>query len=78
MDKIFSFTGAKKIVFGRGAFQKLPEHIGEFSASRPLIIMDKQLAATGLKERVADLLKGGGLKGEIFARVDPEPKNLPG
>jgi len=74
MDKIFSFTGAKKIVFGRGAFQKLPEHIGEFSASRPLIIMDKQLAATGLKERVADLLKGGGLKGEIFARVDPEPK----
>jgi len=74
MDKIFSFTGAKKIVFGRGAFQKLPEHIGEFSASRPLIIMDKQLAATGLKEQVEDLLKDGGLKGEIFARVDPEPK----
>jgi len=74
MDKIFSFTGAKKIVFGRGAFQKLPEHIGEFSASRPLIIMDKQLAATGLKEQAEDLLKDGGLKGEIFARVDPEPK----
>jgi len=74
MDKIFSFTGAKKIVFGRGAFQKLPEHIGEFSASRPLIIMDKQLAATGLKGQVEDLLKDGGLKGEIFARVDPEPK----
>jgi len=36
--------------------------------------MDKQLAATGLKGQVEDLLKDGGLKGEIFARVDPEPK----
>lgn len=74
MDKIFSFTGAKKIVFGRGAFQKLPEHIGEFSASRPLIIMDKQLAATGLKEQVADLLKKSNVEGRFFDKVDPEPK----
>jgi len=74
MDKIFSFTGAKKIVFGRGALQKLPEYIREFTASRPLIVMDKQLAATELKEQVAQLLQRNGLEGRIFDQVDPEPK----
>ncbi len=74
MDKIFSFTGAKKIVFGRGALQKLPEYIREFTATRPLIVMDKQLAATELKEQVAQLLQRNGLEGRIFDQVDPEPK----
>ncbi|MDI9570577.1 MAG: iron-containing alcohol dehydrogenase [Pseudomonadota bacterium] len=73
MDGIFTFTGAKKIVFGRGAWQQLPEHMGELRAKRPLIVMDKELAATGLEDKVADLLETSGLKGEMFSRVDPEP-----
>ena len=74
MHKIFSFTGARKIVFGNGSFQQLPEHIRELQAKRPLIVLDKQLAATGMKEQVVELLKKSGMECQIFDKVDPEPK----
>ena len=74
MHKIFSFTGARKIVFGNGSFQQLPEHIRELQAKRPLIVLDKQLAATGMKEQVVELLKKNGMECQVFDKVDPEPK----
>jgi alcohol dehydrogenase len=74
MHKIFSFTGARKIVFGNGSFQQLPELIRELQAKRPLIVLDKQLAATGMKDQVAELLKKSGMDGQIFDKIDPEPK----
>ena len=74
MHKIFSFTGARKIVFGNGSFQQLPEHIRELQAKRPMIVLDKQLAATGMKEQVVELLKKSGMECQIFDKVDPEPK----
>ena len=74
MHKIFSFTGARKIVFGIGSFQQLPEHILELHAKRPLIVLDKQLAATGMKDQVIELLKKSGMEFQIFDKVDPEPK----
>jgi alcohol dehydrogenase len=74
MHKIFSFTGARKIVFGNGSFQQLPEQIRELQAKRPLIVLDKQLAATGMKDQVVDLLKKSGMDCQIFDKVDPEPK----
>ncbi len=74
MHKIFSFTGARKVVFGNGSFQQLPEHIRELQAKRPLIVLDKQLAATGMKEQVVELLKKSGMECQIFDKVDPEPK----
>jgi len=74
MHKIFSFTGARKIVFGNGSFQQLPQHIRELQAKRPLIVLDKQLAATGMKEQVLVLLKKNGMECQIFDKVDPEPK----
>lgn len=74
MHKIFSFTGARKIVFGIGSFQQLPEQIRELQAKRPLIVLDKQLAATGMKDQVIELLKKSGMEVQIFDKVDPEPK----
>jgi alcohol dehydrogenase class IV len=74
MHKIFSFTGARKIVFGNGSFQQLPELIRELQAKRPLIVLDKQLAATGMKEQVSALLKKSGMESQIFDKVEAEPK----
>jgi alcohol dehydrogenase len=69
----FSFTGAKKIVFGRGSFSALPVHIGELGGRRPLIVMDKNLAREGLKENVASILGECGIKYHLFDRVESEP-----
>ena len=54
--KTFSFTGAKKIVFGRGSFAALPEHIAELKILRPLIVLDRNLAETGFREKVDGIL----------------------
>ncbi|MGZ3608163.1 MAG: iron-containing alcohol dehydrogenase, partial [Syntrophales bacterium] len=66
MYKNFSFTGAKKIVFGNGSLGSLGEHIREFKATRPLIVLDRKLGKTDLKGKVLDILNGDGLKATLF------------
>lgn len=75
MYKNFSFTGAKKIVFGNGSLGSLGEHIREFKATRPLIVLDRNLAKTDLKGKVLDILNGDGLKATLFdQKVEAEPR----
>ncbi|MDA8125005.1 MAG: iron-containing alcohol dehydrogenase [Deltaproteobacteria bacterium] len=69
--KTFSFTGAKRIVFGRGTFASLPTVLSEEKISRPLIVLDRSLAETGFREKVTDLL---GSKCVIFDKTEPEPR----
>ena len=73
MQKIFTFTGAKKIAFGVGSFENLPDYLGELKSKRPLVVMDPVLAASGLKDRIYDLLEKKGLKITLFDKVEPEP-----
>lgn len=74
MRKIFSFTGAKKIIFGNGSILALAGHIKEHQAQNPLIVIDKNLAKTGLLEKIADILIPAGIKFTVFDKVEPEPR----
>jgi alcohol dehydrogenase len=75
MYKNFSFTGAKKIVFGNGALESLGEHIREFKATRPLIVLDRNLAKTDLKGKILGILGGDGFKMTLFdQQVEAEPR----
>ena len=74
MQKIFTFTGAKKIAFGVGSFDNLPDYLGELKANHPLVVMDPALAASGLQEKVQDLLGKKGIKFNLFDKVEPEPR----
>jgi alcohol dehydrogenase len=75
MIKTFAFTGAKKILFGNGVFDSLADHIAELKASRPLIVLDKNLAATGFKDRLKEILNKEGLKATLFDQhVEAEPR----
>jgi alcohol dehydrogenase class IV len=71
--KTFSFTGAKKIVFGRGSFAALPEHIAELKIQRPLIVLDRNLAETGFREKVDGVLAKAGIGYVIYDKTEPEP-----
>jgi alcohol dehydrogenase len=73
MKKTFSFTGAKKIVFGNGSFDELGEYIKELGGDKPLIVLDKNLSEAGFREKVSNLLDRGGIKYAIFDRVEAEP-----
>ncbi|OPY88696.1 MAG: 1,3-propanediol dehydrogenase [Smithella sp. PtaU1.Bin162] len=74
MRKIFSFTGAKKIIFGSGSFHGLVNHIKELNAKNPLVVIDKNLAQAGFQEKVANLLIPEGMKYTVYDKVEPEPR----
>ncbi|MDD5711416.1 MAG: iron-containing alcohol dehydrogenase [Smithellaceae bacterium] len=73
MKKLFSFTGARKIVFGNGAINSLAGEIKELGAARPLIVFDPSLAKTGIQDSLHDILGKAGLKYSFFEKVQPEP-----
>jgi alcohol dehydrogenase class IV len=73
MRNIFSFTGAKKIIFGSGSILTLASHVKELHAQNPLIVIDKNLAKTGLQERIAKILVSEGIKFTVYDKVEPEP-----
>ena len=74
MRKIFSFTGAQKIIFGNGSVNGLVSHIQELNAKNPLVVIDKNLAKGGFQERVANLLIPEGMKYTVYDKVEPEPR----
>ncbi len=71
--KTFSFTGAKKIVFGRGSFASLPEQLAEQKVVRPLVVLDRNLAEAGFREKVSALLDQAGMKYALYDKTEPEP-----
>ncbi len=73
MMKSFSFTGAKKILFGCGSFAALGQHVQELKGRHPLVVLDKNLAATDLSEDISQLLAKSGLACDFFDKVEPEP-----
>ena len=73
MRKTFSFTGAQKIVFGNGSLLTLANHIKEHHAQNPLIVIDKNLAKTGLQERIANILVSEGINYTVYDKVEAEP-----
>jgi len=72
MQKIFSFTGAKKVVFGCGALEQLADHVKELNAKNPLVVIDKNLSAV-LGEKVNKILSPAGIEFSIYDQVEPEP-----
>ncbi len=72
MNNIFSFTGAKKIVFGSGAFASLAQHLKEIRGKCPLIVLDKNLAETGFPDKLSRTLAGADF--HLFDQTEPEPR----
>ncbi len=73
MWKTFSFTGAKKIVFGNGELLKLAGHIKDLHAKNPLVVIDKNLAKTDLLEKVEKVLLPENIRFTVYNKVEPEP-----
>jgi len=71
--KTFSFTGAKKIVFGNGSFAGLAEHLAELKVRRPLVVLDGNLAGTGFGERLSGLLDKAKIGFVLYDKAVPEP-----
>ena len=73
MQKTFSFTGARKIVFGCGSFSGLVGQIRDLRAKKPLIAMDGNLAKLGMRDKIMEMFDREGMKAVLYDRVLPEP-----
>jgi alcohol dehydrogenase len=72
MQKTFSFTGARKIVFGCGSFSGLVGQIRDLRARKPLIAMDGNLAKLGMRDKIMEMFDREGMKAVLYDRVLPE------
>lgn len=73
MYKAFSFTGAKKIVFGCGSFSGLVGQVRDLRAKKPFVAVDGNLAKLGMGDRIAEMFDREGMKAVLYDRVLPEP-----
>jgi alcohol dehydrogenase len=73
MQKTFSFTGARKIVFGCGSLSGLVGQIRYMRARKPFIAMDGNLAKLGMRDKIMELFDREGMKAVLYDRVLPEP-----
>jgi len=71
MSEIVAFAPAPSL-FGFGALVKLPEELKSRGFRRLLVITDRQIASSGIMERVLDLLKGQ-FEVDVFEDAPNEP-----
>ena len=73
MQKTFSFTGAKKIVFGCGSFSGLVGQVRDLRAKKPFIAIDGNLAKLGMRDKILEMFEREGMKAVLYDKVLPEP-----
>ena len=73
MQKTFSFTGAKKIVFGSGSFSGLVGQVRDRRAKKPFIAIDGNLAKLGMRDKILEMFEREGMKTVLYDKVLPEP-----
>jgi alcohol dehydrogenase len=73
MVKVFSFQGARKIVFGQGAVENLPAEIEALHGKTVLFVLDRGLKDVGVAEKVIDVAQRNGICVVTYDQVTPEP-----
>ena len=63
----------RAIRLGGGVLDQLPEALGQFGLSRPLIVTDGWIAESGILDRVQGILDQAGIAARTFADAVPDP-----
>ena len=71
--EIFSFSTARKIIFGMGAVQQLSEELQKIGAKKIAVITDKGIEQSGILDKVAAQLLRGGFDYTVWDEAETEP-----
>lgn len=69
----FTFNTSASVQFGAGSIAKIGALARERLGARVLVVTDPGMVATGMVERVMDLLAGAGIEAEVFSDVVADP-----
>ena len=74
MTSMISLQVAKKILFGEGSLELLPEEIKLLSGKKIFLVMDEGFSGTTMAEDIVASLKERGFPFILFNKVTPEPE----
>ena len=66
---------APEIVFGDGAVELLGRYAQNFGAKGVFVVTDSGMTATGLADRVTEILQSAGMRTVVFDQVSPNPRD---
>jgi alcohol dehydrogenase class IV len=66
---------APEIVFGDGAVELLGRYAQNFGAKGVLVVTDSGMTATGLADRVVQILQSAGMRTVVYDQVSPNPRD---
>lgn len=69
----FQNTLPRRLLFGRGASDKLPQLLKELGVEHPVIVTDDGVVKAQLLARITAVLDGSQIPYVVFADVQPEP-----
>jgi alcohol dehydrogenase class IV len=72
-DQLSNFNFPTRILFGAGAVRELPQVLAEHGVTKPLIVTDPGLRASGVVDAVAGVLRDAAISFEIFDQVHGNP-----
>lgn len=73
METIFTFQGAKKIIFGHNGCYELAREVSMLGGKRAFLVLDRALSELEAVRRVVDLLETEGVASVLYNEVTPEP-----
>ena len=72
--KVQSFETVRRVVFGVGAVETLPNEIKRAKGTRVLVVTDPGIKSAGVLDLVANVLARAKVDFSVFAEVEPDPK----
>jgi alcohol dehydrogenase len=69
-----SFETVRRVVFGFGSVETLPDEINRVKGTKVLIVTDPGIKAAGLVELVTGVLGRAKIAHQVFAEVEPDPR----
>lgn len=74
MKGVNVFQTTRRIIFGTGSIDRLPEELGRLGAEKTAVVTDPGIEKSGILADVEERLKAAGLKIEVFKDVEPDPR----
>ena len=74
MKKTFTFTGAKKIIFGCESLKQLPDCMTELKAKRPIFFLDGNLSTEEFRKKISTLCGINAKECIIYDNIIGEPE----
>lgn len=72
-SKVFSFFIPRTTLVGIGASREIPMRMKQLGGTKPLIVTDQGIVATGILKQITDILDAAGMSYAVYDKTVPNP-----